>query len=714
MILSRTRLVEGLLSARSARVVVLEAPAGYSKTTTVRLWEEADRRPFAWVRCEPRHNDPAVLVETVVESLGEIGVDSVVMEELNSPVPDLGLLLKRIGAALEAVGPLVLFIDDAHLLDSDGAWQVLYSLIVDLPSGSQLAVASRGRPGLPLGRLRARGELYEVGMNDLALTRRESRELLAGLDLELGERADEIHERAEGWPAAMYLAGLAIRQGGDAQPESAKFDGGDRVVVEYFRDEFFQEMPEEQARFLYMTSIVEELNGPLCDALTDQKNSLSVLRALSAENALIVPLDRADTTFRYHHLFRDMLRSELQVREPDAVADLQRRAAVWFAENGDIARGTDHAILAGDIDLTGAYIWLDIRHIMARGRIATLDRWFEAIGDEQVSRIPALILARGYRELGMGYGDASYYWLSVAERQIDEDSHVYGERFILRATIGSEGPQAMLADAERAIELLDPASPWLVHARQFRALGLCLGDRDGAIEAMREVAREAVVAESPVVQVMTQSQIALAELDRGNVEKAYEVIIRARDAVERNGLGILRVMSLAYAVLALVRAELGQLERASRDLDTSRRVGEGMVDFVGWHEAEVALSRCRTLLKTGQFDLAAAELRDAEAATERFPGSPVIERWIAACRARLGTGSESGTVEELNLTKAEIRTLQFLPSHHSFRAIGERLYLSQNTIKTQANSLYRKLGVNSRAEAVMEGRRLGLLDGDAE
>jgi LuxR family maltose regulon positive regulatory protein len=114
----------------------------------------------------------------------------------------------------------------------------------------------------------------------------------------------------------MYLAGLAIRQGGDAFPEAATFDGGDRVIVEYFRDEFVRDLPDEEARFLYRTSILDELNGPLCDAVTGRGDSLTMLRLLAAGNALVVPLDRADTSFRYHHLFRDMLRSELRIREP--------------------------------------------------------------------------------------------------------------------------------------------------------------------------------------------------------------------------------------------------------------------------------------------------------------------------------------------------------------------------------------------------------------
>jgi LuxR family maltose regulon positive regulatory protein len=713
VLLRRERLLEGLTAARGCRVVVLEAPAGYSKSTTIRLWEAADPRPFAWVDCERRHDDPALLVEDLVGALARVGIDPEAYAALSQPTPDLTLILERIGAAIATLGPFVLVFDDAHLLATDKSWQVVYSVIAAMPAKSQVAVASRSHPGLPLGRLRARGELFELGMGDLALTRRESHELLAGLDLDLGERADQIHERAEGWPAAMYLAGLAIRQDGGALPEDATFDGGDRVIVEYFRDEFVRDLPDEEARFLYRTSILDELNGPLCDAVTGGTDSLAMLRRLAAGNALVVPLDRADTSFRYHHLFRDMLRSELRIREPQAEKELHHRAAIWQAANGDIPRATDHAIQSGDFELAGAYIWLDVPDITGRGRIATVDRWFEEIGDDRIARIPALILARAHRETAMGCGDEAYYWLAVAEREIGVDSPAYGDLFALRATLGPDGPAGMVADGDRAAALLATTSPWQVPAKLYKGIGLYLEEDAAAIPLLRETAREAASV-SPIIQVMAQVQLALDALDRDQVDEAHGIIIRARDVIERNGLRILRVMSLIYAVLALAKARRGEVDSAVRELESSHRIGEGMVDFVGWHEAELTIARCRTLLRIGQFNLADEHLKQAEAVATRMPGSPRLEGWISWCRDEIEKRRGSATAAGVNLTKAEIRTLQFLPSHHSFRAIGDQLYLSQNTVKTQANSLYRKLGVNSRAEAVMEGRRLGLLEGDGQ
>lgn len=402
-----------------------------------------------------------------------------------------------------------------------------------------------------------------------------------------------------------------------------------------------------------------------------------------------------------------MLRSELARRDPEMEPELHRRAATYLAGKGDIPKATDHAISSGDFDLAGAMIFLDIADITGRGRIATVDRWFAAIGDDEIARVPALTLARAHRELAMGRGDESFYWLSVAERQITEDSPCYGDLLMLRATIGPDGPEGMIRDATRGSELLDPSNPFQAPARLYEGIGYFLEEDPSAEEILREAAREAASI-SPLIQGLALSFVALMELERDRVEEARIHITRARDQVVRCGLTQLGSMSMVYAVLAKVLVRKGKPEEAMEALEQARRMSEGMEDFIGWFEGVLILTICRTLVRTGQFETAANLADRAEEVVSRVAGAPRLERWLREVRDATERPNGAG----INLTKAELRTLQFLPSHHSFRAIGEQLFLSQNTVKTQANSLYRKLGVNSRAEAVMEGRRLGLLEGD--
>jgi len=686
--------------------VLLEAPAGYAKTTTLKLWDRADPRPFAWVSCRPRHSDPAVFAEAVVAAVeGIAAIDPSVLMALAAPSPDLSVVAGRLGAEIARIEPFVLVLDDTHLVCSDDSWFVILSLLDALPPGSQVAIATRRRPDLPLGSLRAHGELVELGMTELALTRAEAREVLSGFDFAPVDRSDEIHAKAEGWPAALYLAGLLLSRSRDEELPGFDFKGSDRMVVEYLRDEFLDGMDEDRARFLRQTSVLDELTGPVCDAVTGRNDSALLLERLSRDNALVVPLDRENNRFRYHHLLGEMLRSELQRREPEALSAIHRRAAIWLSANGDIPAATDHAIAAGEYELAGAMIWLDFPDITGRGRIATLDRWLAEIGDHVIARVPALLLARVHRELAMARGEESLAWMAVAVREIGQDSPFFGDLMLLRATFGEGGPRAMIEDASTASGLLDPTNPWQVPCRLYQGIGhLLAGESDAAGGLLRETARDAARI-SPLIQVLALAQLTLIELGQGRADEAHRRISQASEQVERCGLGSLGIMALVHAVEARVFVVRGQSDRALASLQKARRTSHGIASFVGWFEAELVLVTCQTLIGLGRRREAAEILPRAADLVSRVPGGVFLEDWLAGLA--VGPGGQPGQVGDL--TPAELRLLRFLPTHHSFREISEQLLLSPNTVKTEARFLYRKLGVGSRTDAVLEARRLGLV-----
>jgi LuxR family maltose regulon positive regulatory protein len=266
----RQRLIERLLKSQSTRLVLLTAPAGYSKTTCMAEWATADKRPFAWISANHRHHDAALCVTAVVEALGEIEpVDPDILASLGSPDPSiLAVTLPRLSRSFgERSEPFVLVIDDVHRLSSKEAFEVLTALIEMLPHGSQLALASRTEPPLALGRIRAHRQLTELTQGDLAMLRAESGELLGGLGLNLTPaQCDLLFERTEGWPAALSLAGIALADQADTAAAVASFAGDDRIVVDYLRDEFLGATTPAKLEFLTRTSILEELTGPLCMA----------------------------------------------------------------------------------------------------------------------------------------------------------------------------------------------------------------------------------------------------------------------------------------------------------------------------------------------------------------------------------------------------------------------------------------------------------------
>ena len=277
----------------------------------------------------------------------------------------------RLGSALAALErPLVLVLDDLHAVANPSCLDVLAELFEYVPAGSQIAIASREEPALPLARWRAQGWVHEIGVADLRLDEQEAELLLeaAGVELDAGELS-ELTERTEGWPAGLYLAALSLQAGAPSSASAASFAGDDRFVSEYFRLELLSRLPAAEARFLKHTSVLDRMCGGLCDAVLQTTGSAQTLEALERTNGFVVPLDRRGEWYRYHHLFGELLRNELERSEPDVVPALNRRAMAWCIANdlteaavvyGHAAGETD--TVAGLVDALALPLYYDGRH----------------------------------------------------------------------------------------------------------------------------------------------------------------------------------------------------------------------------------------------------------------------------------------------------------------------------------------------------------------
>ena len=306
------------LSASTVPFVTVVAPAGYGKTTLLAKWADADQRPFAWVALDGRDGDALVFLRHIAAAIH--GVEPVAPEAFNAlagpggstwstRVPPVGRAL----AALER--PLVLVLDDLHAVANPSCLDVLAALFEYVPAGSQIAVASREDPALPLARWRAQGSLQEIGAAELRLDEREAELLLeaAGVELDADQLAD-LTERTEGWPAGLYLAALSLQAGAPGSPGAAGFTGDDRFVSDYFRLELLSRLPPAETRFLMYTSVLDHMCGGLCDALLETTQSARVLETIEHANRFVVPLDRRGEWYRYHHLFGRLLRTEARTQ----------------------------------------------------------------------------------------------------------------------------------------------------------------------------------------------------------------------------------------------------------------------------------------------------------------------------------------------------------------------------------------------------------------
>src|SRR5215207_2176535 len=381
-LLPRAGLQSLLQASLQAKLCLVAAPAGSGKTSLLAQWRAvAGGGRVAWVSLEESDNDPTRFWSYLVAALWTVepGVGTVALEALGGPSVELErVVVPSLVNDLATVGaPLVLVLDDYHLITDATCHQTLGWLLDYLPADVHVVLSTRLDPPLSLARMRASGELAELRVGELQFTGEEAAELLNGsMGLALAaEEVARLAERTEGWAAGLVLAGLSLRGRPDSRGFIAAFSGGDRHVADYLVAEVLERQPPELGGFLLGTSVLERLSGPLCDAVLETRGSGARLGELEASNLFVVPLDDRRQWYRYQQLFAQLLRLQLGAREPTLVPVLHRRAAAWHQAAGNVDEAIGHASAAGESAEAGALI---ARHWAAHwlgAQRATVARW---------------------------------------------------------------------------------------------------------------------------------------------------------------------------------------------------------------------------------------------------------------------------------------------------------------------------------------------------
>src|ERR1700742_657062 len=403
----RSSLLERLARGDVGPIVSVVAPPGYGKTTLLSQWAERDGQAFAWVWVEEGDNAPKVLLRYIAEALDVVEpIDQRVFDALTSPASSIpGSVVPRLGSAFSSMtSPVVLVLDDVHVLHNSECRAALSVLADHVPGGSRLALAGRAGPPLRVARLRAEGKMIEIGPRDLSLTASEALSLLRSVGVGLSEdEAAELHERTEGWPAGLYLAGLYLREGGPLAGAAVSFGGGDRLVSDYMESEFLSRVSRRERVFLTRTAVLERMCGPLCEAVLGMAGSAAILEDLAGSNLLLVPLDRQAEWYRYHHLFRDMLLAQLYRRERGLMPVLRRRAAAWCLDNDMPEAALEYFMAAGDVDEAARLVGRLLPSVYRQGRMVTIQRWFGWLDDRDgIERHPMTAVLASFMSALMG------------------------------------------------------------------------------------------------------------------------------------------------------------------------------------------------------------------------------------------------------------------------------------------------------------------------
>jgi LuxR family maltose regulon positive regulatory protein len=713
---SRTPLVNRLRTA-SVSLVTLIAPAGYGKTTLAAQWAERDRRPFAWLSVDGSDDDPAVLLRQLAAALERIRpVDAAPIAAVRRR-KDWSAELSRLASRLSSIGDFVLVVDDAQLLRSRNATKALATLAEQVPPGSTLALVGRLAPALPIARLRAGGKLLEVQAADLALSPREADALLRELDAGLtDEESAHLLERCEGWAAGIRLGALASSDRADGAPDGVP-GGDDRFLAEYFRSEFLSQLKPDARTFLRRTSILEHLTAPVCDAVLKRKDSGRVLVTLERTHVLLAPFDRHGQAYRCHPLFRDLLARDLVENEPELVATLHRRAADWFEAHGDPESALGHAEGSGDTDRMARIVAAIALPTYSQGRISEVEGWIDRFDDEtRLERYPAVAVLGGWIHAFRGRPAAAEQWLAAAERgtaheaEVDGDASVAPAISLLRAALCRDGVEQMCLDIEAALAGLPATSPWRPTALLLLGCTLLLRGQNDLADAILAGAEESAERRGAIdTLIIAISERSLLASGRGEHETAELYALRARALAEEFRLDGYVTSALELAASARTSLRSSHWDEARSNLASAQRLTPLLTDALPWLAVQTRLELARAYVTLRDADAARALLSEVVAILQSRPALGVLPEQASELQAEVDGMQGADERNGAGLTRAELRLLPLLATHLSFREIGVRLYVSRNTVKTQAISVYRKLGVSSRSDAIDHASRLGLV-----
>jgi LuxR family transcriptional regulator, maltose regulon positive regulatory protein len=718
----RLPLVERLARSDPRPIVSVVAPSGYGKTTLLAQWAERNGQSFAWVSVDENDNDPKVLLTYVAEALNAVQpVGERVFDALASPASSVpGSVVPRLGNAFASMTtPVALVLDDVHILHNQECRAALSVLADHVPNRSRLVLAGRAEPPLRTGRLRAEGRILEIGPADLSLTREEAAGLLREAGVVLGaDEVTELHRRTEGWPTGLYLAALYLREGGSLPGAAAAFGGDDRLVSEYVESEFLARIPDQQRVFLTRTAVLDRMCGPLCEAVLERSDSGAVLAGLARSNLLLVPLDRRGQWYRYHHLFREMLLAELERTEPALIPVLRRRAADWYLRNSLPEQALEYYIAARDVGTAGRLVEELTLPTYRAGRVTTLQRWFRWLEDQDgITGHPMTAVWAGILAARSGRPVEADRWADVVDRwehqtEAQPDSQVVTAwAAVLRALLCRHGVRQMSDDADEGARKLTTAGVVAPAAQLLQGIAQVLDGDPGRGDVSFENAISIGDVGAPDVLAVALCERALLAMAHHDWGLAGDLAGQARAVLHQGGIEDSYVTPLVCAAQARVHMHRGDIAAARQQLVEAQRLRPVLCYAVPHIAVQARIELARVHLALADTAGARTLMREIDAVIKRRPDLGTLVRDAQALRVRLTQERGSNVPGPSALTTAELRVLPLLATHLSFREIGAELFLSQNTVKSQAISVYRKLEAANRNQAVIRARGLGLLEG---
>ncbi|WP_344737601.1 AAA family ATPase [Microbacterium awajiense] len=709
------RAVIGRAARSDARVIAVSAPAGFGKTTLLAEWAQLEEREIAWVSLDAGDDDPTALLTLLASACAAFSplAESAIAQMRGVGVAPLARAAPLLSAVLAASPePFVLFVDDLHFADSPGCQDVLEVAVAGVPAGSQVILASRRETPL-IARMRTAGVAAEVAASDLSLASDDARALFARVGASIADdELDSIVAKSEGWPAGLFLCAQIVRADGD----TAGISGDHRYLADYLYRECIARLPPDVQRFLRRTAVLTKFSADACVDVADEDRAREMIHEIDTANLFLIPLDRERGWYRYHALFREYLLAELEREEgAAAVQALHRRAAAWLGDQGLAEAAVEHLLLAGDLD-RAAVVTADVAlSLYDRGRMLTIRRWLGAIGPDEIRRHPPAAVIAGWAGALSGDIAEGERWAHVLEG-IETDHACAGEegadvaaaRAMLRAAMCRYGAKRALDDALCGVSRQPLWSPWRAVAQHLvGSAQLLVGDEDAARDAFLDAVdlSEATGIVDPAI--LSEPELALLAMRANRVADARAHAERGVALVESSTMIGYPVTGLALAVGARMALRDERPDRARQRLARAMRARVDSTYLLPFLSVRTRLQLAKAHASMGDHAAARHLIHEIDDVFAKRPDLGTLVEQVEAFRRSLDGDAFAGGATPL--TPAELRLLPYLQTYLTIGEIGERLFVSRNTVSSEVSSIYRKLGVTSRGGAVDRATELGML-----
>ncbi|MBN2387782.1 MAG: AAA family ATPase [Anaerolineales bacterium] len=656
----REHLLDRLTAGLDGRLILVSASAGFGKTSLVVDWLHQAGLQAAWLTLEAGENDPVRFWSYLVAALQAVwpalGQEALAMLKAVPPVPleaSLTALINDLANRADQNGPRVLVLDDLHLVSAAPIHQGLAFLVEHLPEGLKLVLITRTDPPLPLPRLRARQQLTELRTADLRFTAHETADfLIQQMKLPLSETAiSALEKRTEGWISGLRMAALSLQHNPDPDQFIRAFTGSNRHILDYLLEEVLQHEPAEVQQFLLTTSILNRLSGPLCDALTGSGDGQRMLEHIDTANLFLVALDQERRWYRYHPLFAELLRTQLEKSRPDEIASLHRRAAEWFEARGDFDEAVRHSLTARDFLEAARLIERVALDLLGRSEVGTLIGWLRALPEQALRTRPWLCVVDAWMLILTGQAAAIEARLDQAEEAVraaqdlpEVDAgriRAYAAAIRAQVTFIQGGAPAAIAFARAALVGLGSADH-VISATTATILGAgyaYLADFPSAVAAFEKAKAISLAGGNPFNAMVASSALAQISVVHGRLKDAHQIY---QDGLRLAGRSAFMAPGYTYAGLADVLREWNQLdlalEYATQGVELCRQIGQ----------AEILMTAYTALAKVqfgrGEWEAALATLEEARQVASEISAWSLDTILILQARVRLARGDlESAT-----------------------------------------------------------------------